>query len=131
MEVGTGKKRAAEEEADDSERTARGAVDLTVLTSAGKQGRGMLALSLLLADGATVLNGQSQYGYSQQFNGKARTEGPGRCRLRILREGRAYRRDELRKKEAGSPPTWRYLSLSEGQGATERKELRVLWFGGT
>eukprot|EP00971_Amphidinium_carterae_P217486 4317342-Amphidinium_carterae.1 len=67
MEVGTSKKRAAEEEADDSERTARGAADLTTLT-AGKQGRGMLALSLLLADGATVLDGQqSQSELHDQF----------------------------------------------------------------
>eukprot|EP00971_Amphidinium_carterae_P075220 1486838-Amphidinium_carterae.1 len=62
MEVGTGRKRAAEEEADDSERTARGAADLETLSlrtlSAGKQGRGMLALSLLLAEGATVLDGR-------------------------------------------------------------------------
>eukprot|EP00971_Amphidinium_carterae_P263124 5220451-Amphidinium_carterae.1 len=60
MEVGTGRKRAAEEEADDSERTASGeAADLMALSlgtlSVGKQGRGMLALSLLLAEGAMVL----------------------------------------------------------------------------
>eukprot|EP00971_Amphidinium_carterae_P094606 1872694-Amphidinium_carterae.1 len=68
MEVGTGKKRVAEEEADDSERTARGATDLAVLEPVGRQGRGMLALSLLLADGATVLSGQcSQTELHDQF----------------------------------------------------------------
>eukprot|EP00971_Amphidinium_carterae_P013174 260005-Amphidinium_carterae.1 len=60
MEVGTGRKRVAEEEVDDSERTARGAADLTVLELVGRHGRGMLALSLLLSDGATVLDGQQK-----------------------------------------------------------------------
>eukprot|EP00971_Amphidinium_carterae_P246496 4895903-Amphidinium_carterae.1 len=72
MEVGTGKKRAAEAEADDSERTTRGeAADLMALSlgtlSVGKQGRGMIALSLLLAEGATVLNGRSQPEVHDQF----------------------------------------------------------------
>eukprot|EP00971_Amphidinium_carterae_P019919 392468-Amphidinium_carterae.1 len=72
MEVGTGMKRAAEAEADDSERTARGeAADLMALSlgtlSVGKQGRGMLALSLLLAEGAAVLNGRSQSEVHDQF----------------------------------------------------------------
>eukprot|EP00971_Amphidinium_carterae_P250079 4964485-Amphidinium_carterae.1 len=67
MEIGTGKKRVAEEEADDSERTARGAADLTVLESVGRHGRGMLPLSLLLSDGATVLDGQSQSLLHDQF----------------------------------------------------------------
>eukprot|EP00971_Amphidinium_carterae_P251628 4995273-Amphidinium_carterae.1 len=60
MEVGTGKKRVVEEKADDSERTARGADDLAVLEPVGRQGRGMLALFLLLSDGATVLDGQQK-----------------------------------------------------------------------
>eukprot|EP00971_Amphidinium_carterae_P231908 4602432-Amphidinium_carterae.1 len=67
MEVGTGRKWAAEEEADDSERAAPPAADMKVLTSAGKQGRGMLALSLLLADGATVLDGQSRSEVHDEF----------------------------------------------------------------
>eukprot|EP00971_Amphidinium_carterae_P246979 4905047-Amphidinium_carterae.1 len=60
MEVGTGRKRVREEEADDSERTARGATDLTVIQSVSGRGRGMLALSLLLSEGAQdlVLGGQ-------------------------------------------------------------------------
>eukprot|EP00971_Amphidinium_carterae_P263490 5227677-Amphidinium_carterae.1 len=58
MEVGTGRKRVAEEEAVDSERTARGATDLTVLQSVGGRGRGMLALSLLLSEGTKGLDGR-------------------------------------------------------------------------
>eukprot|EP00971_Amphidinium_carterae_P290819 5775130-Amphidinium_carterae.1 len=70
MEVGTSRKRVAEGEADDSERTVRGAADLTVLQSVnGRAGTGMLALSLLLADGATVLSGQcSQAELHDQFS---------------------------------------------------------------
>eukprot|EP00971_Amphidinium_carterae_P063644 1259427-Amphidinium_carterae.1 len=79
MEVGTRRKRAAEEEADDSKRTARGAAHVTMPShgtlstlslgtlSAGKHGKGMLALSLLLAEGATVLHGQSQSKVHDQF----------------------------------------------------------------
>eukprot|EP00971_Amphidinium_carterae_P152948 3032179-Amphidinium_carterae.1 len=69
MEVGTSKKRAAEQEADDLERTARGATDLAVLEPVGRRGSRMLALSLLLADGATVLCGRcSQAELHDQFS---------------------------------------------------------------
>eukprot|EP00971_Amphidinium_carterae_P059336 1173211-Amphidinium_carterae.1 len=64
MEVGTGRKRVAEENADDSERAARGATDLMVLQSVSGRGKGMLALSLLL----TVLPGRSQGELHAQFS---------------------------------------------------------------
>eukprot|EP00971_Amphidinium_carterae_P080756 1597642-Amphidinium_carterae.1 len=69
MEVGTSRKRVAEEEADDGERAARGATDLAVLEPVGRRGKGMLALSLLLSDGATILPGiRSQEELHDQFS---------------------------------------------------------------
>eukprot|EP00971_Amphidinium_carterae_P051914 1022069-Amphidinium_carterae.3 len=64
----TTRKRAAEAEADDWERTAReeSAVGETGETE-GKHGRVMLALSLLLAGGATVLHGSSQPEVLEEF----------------------------------------------------------------
>eukprot|EP00971_Amphidinium_carterae_P008496 167679-Amphidinium_carterae.1 len=71
MEVGTGRKRAAETEADDTERAARGSTDLLTVSlrtaSRSKSSNGMSTLSLLLAEGATVLFGHSRPELHDQF----------------------------------------------------------------